>query len=160
MAQESLIERAGTQQFVAFTLNGQQYALGLSSVERIVRMVEVTALPKTPEIVLGLIYFEGRPVPVLDMRSRFSLPPQKLDWNGKLIIAHTATRTVRFPVDSVIGVIQRNQLEIIPPEKIVTGIAYVSGVTRLDDGMLLIHDLDRFLSLEEETHLDRALAQA
>lgn len=42
-------------QVVVFTLEGQQYALPLSAVERIVHAVEITPLPKAPEIVLGVI---------------------------------------------------------------------------------------------------------
>jgi purine-binding chemotaxis protein CheW len=152
--------KTATQQLVAFTLGGQRYALRLESVERIVRMVEVIVLPKTPEIVMGVINFEGRPIPVLDIRTRFSLPPSNPNWNDYLIIARTSTRTVSFPVDSVIGVLECSPHEITPSEAIVPGIKYVAGVTRLNDGMVFIHDLDHFLSFEEEATLDGALTQA
>jgi len=42
-------------QFVTFELDDQRYALFLSSVERIVRIVEITPLPRAPEIVLGVV---------------------------------------------------------------------------------------------------------
>ena len=37
---------------------------------------------------------------------------------------------------------------------------FASGVVKLDDGMILIHDLDRFLSLDEELALEKALSDA
>ena len=43
---------------VVFTLGNEQYALFLSSVERIVRIVSISPLPKAPEIVLGIINVE------------------------------------------------------------------------------------------------------
>ena len=58
-------------EFVAFVLNDQRYALRLAVVERVVQVVEFTPLPKAPEIVLGIINFEGRVVPVVDVRKRF-----------------------------------------------------------------------------------------
>jgi len=33
----------------------------------------------------------------------------------------------------------------------------VEGVVKLSDGLILIHDLDKFFSLEEESSLDQAL---
>jgi chemotaxis signal transduction protein len=46
-------------QLAAFILGEQQYALPLTTVLWVVRMVEVTLLPKAPEVVLGVIDFSG-----------------------------------------------------------------------------------------------------
>ena len=59
---------------VVFTLDEQRYALHLLAVERVVRAVEVTALPEAPEIVLGVVNVKGRIVPVINVRRRFRLP--------------------------------------------------------------------------------------
>ena len=59
---------------VVFALDEQRYALHLLAVERVVRAVEVTALPEAPEIVLGVVNVKGRIVPVINVRRRFRLP--------------------------------------------------------------------------------------
>ncbi|MBF8302857.1 MAG: cheW40H-4 [Candidatus Dadabacteria bacterium] len=59
-------------QLVVLTLDEQRYALHLSAVERIVRVVEVTPLPKAPEIVLGVVNVQGQIIPVINIRKRFS----------------------------------------------------------------------------------------
>jgi purine-binding chemotaxis protein CheW len=59
-------------QLVVLTLDEQRYALHLSAVERIVRMVEITPLPKAPQIVLGVVNVQGRIVPIVNIRKRFS----------------------------------------------------------------------------------------
>jgi purine-binding chemotaxis protein CheW len=59
-------------QLVVFAFDEQRYALHLSAVERIVRMVEITPLPKAPEIVLGVVNVQGRIVPIVNIRKRFS----------------------------------------------------------------------------------------
>ena len=61
------------QQLVGFALEGRNYAVSLAAVERIVHVVEVAPLPKAPEIVLGLINFAGRIIPVVDIRQE--IPP-------------------------------------------------------------------------------------
>ena len=143
---------------VAFLLNEQRYALFLSAVERIVRAVEVTALPKAPEIVLGVVNMRGQIIPVINVRKRFHLPGKEIDLSDQFLIAHTSTRIVGLAVDAVLGVIERAAEEVISVQKIVPGIEYVVGIVRLQDGMILIHDLDKFLSLDEERVLNEAMA--
>ena len=147
-------EESTLNQLLAFTLDGQRYALRLDTVERVLRMVEVTKMPRMPEIVMGVIDWHGEIVPVLNMRKRFALPEEEPDWNDQLIIAHTSTRTVSLVVDSVTGVNSRGAGEITSPDSIVPGIGYVSGVAKLDGDLVFIHELDRFLSLEEAAALD------
>ena len=59
---------------VNFNLDDQKYALFLSAVIRIIRVVEITSLPKAPEIVLGVINMHGQIIPVSNIRERFQLP--------------------------------------------------------------------------------------
>lgn len=146
-------------QYVIFTLDEQRFALYLSATERIVRIVEVTHLPKAPEIVLGVVNVQGQVNPVVDVRKRFRLPERELNLSDQMIIAHTLRRTVALVVDSVSGIIECSEQEEIASGKILPGIEYVEGVVKLEDGMILIHDLDRFLSLEEEEVLDDALKE-
>ncbi|MCK4359952.1 MAG: purine-binding chemotaxis protein CheW [Candidatus Cloacimonetes bacterium] len=142
---------------VVFTLNDQCYALYLSVVGRIVRMVETTPLPKAPEIVLGVINVKGQIIPVVNIRRRFSLLEREIDLSDQLIIAQTPRRAIALIVDSVSGVIEFSEQDIITAEKILPGMEYIEGVLKLKDGMILIHDLDRFLSFEEEKMLDYAM---
>lgn len=141
---------------VVFTLDEQCYALHLAAVERTVLMVEITPLPKAPEVVLGVITVQGLIVPVLDMRKRFRLPPREVRLSDHMLIARTKHRTVAFIADAVSDVIELAEQEIVEPSTIHPGLEHVAGVTRLDGGMIFIHDLDGFLSLDEEEALDAA----
>ena len=144
-------------QLVLFALDEQRFALALSSVERIVRVVDVTPLPSAPPIVLGIINVKGEVVPVYDLRRRFHLPEREIDLADQLMIARTSRQTVALLVDSVSGVLEIAEEEIAPAEKILPEIEYVRGVVKLQDGLVLIHDLEQFLSDEEERILDEAL---
>jgi purine-binding chemotaxis protein CheW len=142
---------------VRFSLERECYAVRLESVERIARVVEVTALPKAPEIVVGIVNLQGSIVPVLDVRSRFGLPKREINLTDQLLFARTAKRTVALVVDSVSGIVECQPEDITAAERIAPGLEHIQGIARLSHGMLLIHDLDKFLSLDEEKQLDGAL---
>jgi purine-binding chemotaxis protein CheW len=146
-------------QLVVFTLDERYYAVDLAAVERAVRMVEVTPLPQAPEVVQGVINVQGRIIPVLNIRRRFRLPERAAVLGDQLLIARTARRPVAFAVDAVHGVMERPPQEIINPATVLPGIEYVEGVVKFDDGMIFIHNLDAFLSLEEGNTLDEVIGQ-
>ena len=147
-------------QLVAFTLGEQQYALPLTTVQRVVRMVQVTSLPSAPEVVLGVIDLQGNIIPVMSMRKRFGMVEPETSLSDQLIVANAGARSVALVVNSVIGVVERTAEEVTETEKIVHGAQYVEGITKLKGGLLFIHDLDRFLSRKEDRQLDGLLAQA
>lgn len=142
---------------VIFTLDEQSYALQLAAVERTVHMVEIAPLPKAPAVVIGVITVQGRIVPVLDMRQRFRLPPREVRLSDHILIARTKHRTVAFIADAVSDVTEIPEQEIVDPSTIHPGLEHLSGVMRLDDGILFIHDLDGFLSQDEAEALDAAV---
>ena len=144
-------------QIIIFTLDDQRYGLPLPAVERVVRMVDITPLPKAPDNVLGIINVQGRVIPVINMRRRFRLPEWELALTDQLVIAHTARRPVALVADAVTDVHAYAEQEAVAAQDILPGVEYVAGVVKLENGLILIHDLDKFLSLEEDAQLDRAL---
>jgi purine-binding chemotaxis protein CheW len=144
-------------QLVVFSLDEQRYALPLSNVERIVRVVEITSLPKAPEIVLGVINVRGQVIPVVNIRKRFRLPEREIALSDHLIIAQTSRRAVALLADRVGQVLEVLENDIISAKKILPAMDYVEGVVKLADGLILIHNLEKFLSLEEERALERAM---
>ena len=142
---------------VNFNLDDQKYALFLSAVIRIIRVVEITKLPKAPELVLGVINMHGMIIPVFDIRKRFRLLQKEIQPDHQLIIGTTSKRIVALLVDSVSDVIEIPEEKIIAGKKILPGMEYVEGVVKTEDGMILIHDLETFLSLHEGKALDEVL---
>jgi purine-binding chemotaxis protein CheW len=149
---------------VVFSLDRQLYAIRLSAVCRVVSAVEITRLPGAPEIVIGVINLEGRIIPVVNLRLRFRLPERSLELTDQLIVASTAVhgardsggRTVALVVDGVVGVRELSGREI-DAETILAGLEHLEGVAKTDEGLVLIHDLGAFLSLEEERALSETL---
>jgi purine-binding chemotaxis protein CheW len=145
------------QQLVGFVLDKHNYALDLAAVVRIVHVVEVAPLPKAPEIVLGVINVSGQIIPVVDVRRRFRLPAKEMELYDSLVIARTSKRDLAFIADSVTGVMEHPEEEVTAAHGIVPGLEYLQGVLKLKDGLVFIHDLERFLSLDEEESLAEAM---
>jgi purine-binding chemotaxis protein CheW len=148
---------AGAAKWVVFSLDAGRYALPLAAVERVVRAVEITRLPAAPPIVLGAIDVQGRVLPVFNIRRRFGLPERNIDPTDQFVIARSANRAVVLVVDEAQGVLQSPVSDTLSAVGITTGLEHIRGVIRLPDGLVLIQDLDLFLSAAESRALDEAL---
>ncbi len=151
--------RKQSNQYVVFSLDGQRYALYLSSVERVIRVVEMTSLPKAPDIVLGIVNVEGQIIPVVNIRKRFRLPERELNLSDVLIIAQIPRWIVALVADDISGVIEGSGQDVTEAKEILPRMEYVKGVVKLKDGLILVNDLENFLSLEEEKALDDVMAK-
>jgi purine-binding chemotaxis protein CheW len=152
---------------VTFDLGEQRYGLFASEVIEVQRAVAMSKLPRCPAVVEGIIDLRGMLAPVLDVRLRFGLPPSRLSPSNHLVIARlprTASaggpsrdaRVVAIRVDRA-----RDLVEIpagqIEDASAVSASRYTAGIARLPDGLVLVHDLRTFFSLDEELELDRAI---
>lgn len=146
-----------TDQYLVFTLDGQRYALHLSAIDRVVRMVRITPLPSAPDVLLGIVNIEGRVIPVINVRQRFNLPKREISLSDKLIFARTDRRSIALVADTVTDVIECADRSLVSAEHILHGLGQVEGVIKFENGLILIHNLDKFLSLEEEKSLELAL---
>jgi len=150
---------ASALQVVVFVLDGQRYAFPLATVQQVLPMVAPAPLPEAPPIALGVINLHGLIVPMLDLRRRLGLPPREYGPADRLVVARSSRRLLAIPVDEALGVMEVAMGSVIPPEVILPGIGRVAGVAPLADGLLFIHDLDSFLSLDEEQGLTAALEE-
>jgi purine-binding chemotaxis protein CheW len=146
-------------QWVVFSLDAGRYALPLIAVDRIVRAAYITSLPLAPDIVLGAIDIAGRVLPVFNTRRRFRLPERTIDPADHLLIARTAQRTVVLVIDAAQGVFERPTTAMIDAASIAPDLEHIHGVIQLEDGLVLIHDLEHFLSPDEARTLDEAMNQ-
>ena len=141
-----------------FNLGERRFGLPLGCVERVLCAVAITPLPNAPGVVRGVIDIHGEIVPVVDLRVRFGLPVREVALDDHLLVAHTAARRLAILVEQVAGVVELDRRDIVAGESLAPGAAYPHAVAKLPDGLVLIQDLDAFLSLDEERSLDDALA--
>lgn len=142
---------------LVFQLDAQRYALPLSVVERVLRAAEVTPLPKAPAIVLGVVDVGGDVLPVLNTRRRFGLPEREIRPEDHFLVAKSEGRTVALTIDEPCGLEECPAEAMVPESRFSHGLDHLEGVGRLPNGLVLIHDLQRFLSQEEARALDRMM---
>jgi purine-binding chemotaxis protein CheW len=142
------------QHLVLFTIDEQRYALPLSSVERVVRAVEVIPVPNAPDVIMGLVNVQGQIVPVVDLRRRFHLPQRALRLSDRLIIARTSRQTVGLVVDVVDSVIECPDGTIVAADQIAHGLEHIAGITTIEDQIVFIQHLHQLLFEEEQALVD------
>lgn len=142
---------------VVFSIDGRQFALNVASVESVHRCVEITPLPGVPAGVRGVINVRGTLMPVFDLRASMGFPQREIRASDHLIIAHTSWRTVALLVDYVSGVVPCRAEALTAAPAILPGITAVSDAVTLGGEIILMHDLDTFLTQEEHADLQLAL---
>lgn len=144
---------------VVFLVEEQRYALPLTSVVRIVSATEVTKLPNALIGILGIINFQGEVIPVLNLRQRLNLPEREINPTHHFLIALTAKRKVALFIDAPQGLITIDQSLLVDSDHFSSDIEQIQGVIKLDDGLVLIYNLEKFLSPDDVLLLDEALGQ-
>lgn len=139
---------------VEVVVGDQRWALPLDAVERVVAMVAIAALPASPVGVRGAINVHGEPVAVLDLDLRLGRPARDRGVADMLVLVRTPRRRVALPVDDVLGVVEVDRAAVGPA----ASPGPIGGVAALDDGVLLIFDVNAFLSAADDAALEAVLA--
>ena len=145
---------------VLLKVDGQTYALHLEAVDRILHTVEITPLPGAPDAVEGVVNIQGEVVTVVSIRRRLGLTHRPARVSDSLVLAHARKRRFAIIAESVLGVVERPAEAVVSAGDLAEGVRHIEGVLKTSDGLVLIHDLDRFFSPEEERSLDLALEKS
>lgn len=142
-------------QFVKFSVGNEEFAVDIKLVHVINKIQQMLKVPNTPPFIEGLMNLRGSVLTIFNLRKRLGLPEQEFDENSKIIIVYHNDIQIGFTVDYVSEIIkvEDENVDNTPPS--VSGIdkQYLSGVIRLGEKMILMLDLTRVLSTEEEAQL-------
>jgi len=140
-------------QLVSFILDKEEYGVEVLKVREIIRMPSITRVPNTPHYVEGVINLRGKVIPIISLRKRFSLELTDNDSRTRIMVMDMTNELTGFIVDSVAEVIRIDATEIQPAPPVVAGSVdqeYLSGVINRDDRLLVLLDLERLFSQEEQ----------
>ena len=145
-------------QLVTFTIGEEEFGVNILQVQEIIRMLDITKVPKAPEFVEGVINLRGKVIPIIDLRKRFGMSPKVRDKSSRIIVVELDNTVVGFIVDAVLEVLRLPAATVEPPPPAVAGLdaEYISGVGKLDDRLLILLDLNRLLSRDEQRVLGAA----
>jgi purine-binding chemotaxis protein CheW len=143
------------QQIVVFELANEHYGLDISAVEGIIKMQNITKMPQAPNYVEGITNLRGVVVPVMDLRRRFGLESQERTRDTRIVVVYMNSIKVGMIVDGVSQVLRIQDDTIEPPPPMVTTInsAFIKGIAKLDNQLVILLDLSKVLSVEEKAEL-------
>lgn len=136
------------QQLVVFDLGSESYGVDIGSVREIIRMQEITSLPRMPEYVEGVINLRGKVTPVVDLRKRFRLEATDFTKETRIVVVDVGKQDIGVIVDAVTEVLRISSEGIEPPSSVVTTAEsdYLMGIVKLAERLIILLDLDRVLA--------------
>ena len=142
-------------QIVVFELGSEQFGIRIAAVESIIKMQPITVIPHAPEFIKGVTNLRGKVLPVIDLRQRFGLPPKVEDKRNRIIVVSINQTEVGMIVDGVDEVLTVPAQAIEPAPAIATTVdsAFITGIARLEKGLVILLDLDKVLSEGEQEKL-------
>lgn len=157
---EQLGQADGEQQLVVFDLGREIYGVDIASVQEIIRMQDITRVPRAPRFVEGVINLRGKVIPVVDLRRRFGLAVADHTRTSRIVVVDIGDHTIGMVVDGVSEVLRITEACIEPPSPVVTTLDsdYLRGIAKLEERLVILLELDRILSSEQQHALDLVTA--
>jgi len=141
-------------QLVSFRVGTQEFAFDILQVERILRHVTPSPLPKSPDFLEGVVPYEGGAVPVVDLRKRFDLEAPIRE-ETRLMVVDLGDHRVGVLVDEVREVMRVDSTTIAAPGPMVNGLAaaYIAGIVTRPSRTIIILNARKLLSASERIAL-------
>lgn len=139
------------QEFLAFKLGAEEYGIRILKVQELRGYESVTTIANTPAYIKGVVNLRGVIVPIIDMRIKFNLSAPVYNEFTVVVILIIEGHTLGMVVDSVSDVITLAHDDVKPAPKMGSAIdtEYLLGLGTLDERLIILIDIDRFMSSNE-----------
>ena len=147
---------AAPAQIVAFRLGQDLFAADIFAVERVLRFSEPRKIPNVPDWIEGVLDYQKRVVPVIDLRKRFELHDTTISGLTRLIVLDIQGDFIAAIVDEVLDVMHLGAARMSSPPPIFRGLSadFLVGMARRNDRLVVILDFARIFSTNERLVLE------
>lgn len=151
-----------TGKYLTFSLEKEEYGIGILKVKEIIGMMPITSVPRTPKFVKGVINLRGKVIPVIDLRLKFDMPEMEYNERTCIIVVEIDTEIstiqIGIVVDSVSEVlnIKSEEIEKAPAFGTKLDTEYILGMAKLEGSVNILLNIDRVLSSEEISAIESA----
>jgi purine-binding chemotaxis protein CheW len=142
--------------YLTFNLGGESYGLEIMKVQEIIKIIDVTQIPKTPEFVRGVINLRGKVIPVIDLRLKFEIQAQEDTEKTCIIVMQVKSKDdtvtiLGIIVDEVSEVLDIGEEKIEPTPSFGATIDtdFILGMGKVGDKVMSMLDIDKILTKEE-----------
>jgi purine-binding chemotaxis protein CheW len=138
-------------QWVTFKLENEIYGINVMQVQEVLRYTEIAPVPGAPNYVIGIINLRGNVVTVIDTRVRFGLMPSEVSENSRIVIIEAEKQVIGILVDGVAEVVylRSSEIDMAPNVGTDESAKFIQGVSNREGELLILVDLNKFLSDEE-----------
>lgn len=164
VATENQTARGG--KYLTFALGKEEYGLEILKVREIIGYMDITAVPRTPEYVKGVINLRGQVISVVDLRSKFGMPPAERTDETCIIVVEIRhgdrkvnTGIIVDRVKEVLDIASEN-IEEPPAFDSSVQTSFILGMGKIGESVKILLDIDRVLSSDEVLALDKVAAAA
>ncbi len=142
-------------QIVVFELASEHFGVNIAAVESIIKMQEITKMPRSPRFVEGVTNLRGKVLPVVDLRKRFGLPSQEVSKDSRIVVVTISGAEVGMVVDAVSEVLTVPADCVEPAPAIATTVdsSFITGIAKLDGRLVILLDLAEILTEAEQGEL-------
>ena len=150
-----------TDKLVTFRLGEDLFAADIYSVERVLRYTAPTTVPDMPPYIEGVMDYQGRVVPIVNLRRRFELPDAPVMNETRTLVLNVAGEWVGVVVDAVTEVAAYDKGALAAPPQLFRGLSaeYLKGIVRRGDRLVIFLDVDHLLASSERIALQEAGAK-
>ena len=151
-----------TGKYLTFSIENEEYGIGILKVKEIIGMMAITSVPRTPDFVKGVINLRGKVIPVVDLRLKFSMESIPYTERTCIIVVEiegeAATVLIGIVVDSVSEVlnIKEDEIEDTPAFGTSLNTEYILGMAKMEGGVKILLDIDKVLNADEVSMLENA----
>jgi purine-binding chemotaxis protein CheW len=141
--------------YLTFTLAAEEYGISILKIKEIIGMLPITAVPRTPVFVKGVINLRGKVIPVIDLRAKFGLPDAPYTERTCIVVVETLGAAGKIHmgivVDAVSEVlaIKSRDIENAPAFGARLDTEYILGMAKTEKGVRILLEIDRVLSTGE-----------
>jgi len=152
---------AAASQIVTFRLGDELFAADIFSVERVLRYTPPTPVPNVPAWIEGVIDYQGRVVPVINLRMRFEMPDTPTPSDARILVLSVDDEWVAATVDGVLDVSALDSSRLAPPPALFRGLAasYLRGVVRRGERLVVFLEVARLFATDERIVLEQQSAE-
>jgi len=144
-------ERRG---ILSFAAGNEVYGIEILSIREIIKLREITEVPRAPRFLLGVVTVRGLVLPVVDLRLRLRLDAPPLGRNARILVVMHKNERYGLLVDEVRGVVRFSdaQIEPPPPSLAPSEAPFLTGIGRYPEGgeerMVILLSLEAVLGFQ------------
>ncbi|WP_321428444.1 chemotaxis protein CheW [uncultured Methanolobus sp.] len=136
-------------QLVIFNLGVEEFGVNIMQVQEIIRMPDITRIPRSPEYIKGVVNLRGKIIVVMDLDRRFGMNETEMTDESRIVVVDINGTIIGLVVDSVSEVIRLKGSNIEQTPEIITqkiNAEYLKGVGKMDDRLLILLNLENILT--------------